>query len=51
MLSGSALRRFFLAMLYGSRTADGRVFVCDREIDRIQILSPDCEFLEQWTDT
>ena len=30
---------------------DGRVFVCDREIDRIQIFSPDGEFLEQWTDT
>jgi hypothetical protein len=31
--------------------ADGRVFVCDREADRIQIFSPDGEFLEQWTDT
>ncbi len=31
--------------------ADGRVFVCDREIDRIQIFSPDGEFLEQWMDT
>jgi hypothetical protein len=31
--------------------ADGQVFVCDREIDRIQIFSPDGEFLEQWTDT
>ena len=30
---------------------DGRVFVCDREIDRIQIFSPDGNFLEQWTDT
>ncbi|HEX6611267.1 MAG TPA: hypothetical protein VF051_10860, partial [Hyphomicrobiaceae bacterium] len=30
---------------------DGRVFVCDREIDRIQIFSPDGEFLDQWTDT
>ncbi|MDP9282231.1 MAG: peptidyl-alpha-hydroxyglycine alpha-amidating lyase family protein, partial [Chloroflexota bacterium] len=29
---------------------DGRVFVCDRENDRIQIFSPDGEFLEQWTD-
>jgi len=28
---------------------DGRVFVCDRENDRIQIFSPDGEFLEQWT--
>jgi sugar lactone lactonase YvrE len=25
--------------------------VCDREIDRIQIFSPDGDFLEQWTDT
>jgi DNA-binding beta-propeller fold protein YncE len=32
-------------------SADGRVWVCDREIDRIQIFSPDGEFLEQWTDT
>jgi sugar lactone lactonase YvrE len=30
--------------------ADGRVFVCDRENDRIQIFSPDGEFLEQWTE-
>ena len=29
---------------------DGRVFVCDRENDRIQIFSPEGEFLEQWTD-
>jgi len=31
--------------------ADGRVFVCDRESDRIQIFSPDGEFLSEWTDT
>src|SRR2546430_538447 len=31
--------------------ADGRVFVCDRENDRIQIFSPDGEYLAQWTDT
>ena len=31
--------------------ANGRVFVCDRESDRIQIFSPDGEFLEEWTDT
>jgi DNA-binding beta-propeller fold protein YncE len=31
--------------------ADGRVFVCDREADRIQIFSPDGEFLSEWTDT
>jgi sugar lactone lactonase YvrE len=29
---------------------DGRVFVCDRENDRVQIFSPDGEFLGQWTD-
>ena len=31
--------------------ADGRVFVCDREDDRIQIFSPDGEYLREWTDT
>ena len=31
--------------------ADGRVFVCDRESDRIQIFSPDGEYLSAWTDT
>ena len=31
--------------------ADGRVFVCDRESDRIQIFSPDGEYLDEWTDT
>jgi len=31
--------------------SDGRVFVCDRESDRIQIFSPDGEYLEEWTDT
>jgi DNA-binding beta-propeller fold protein YncE len=30
---------------------DGRVFVCDRENDRIQIFSPDGEYLAEWTDT
>jgi DNA-binding beta-propeller fold protein YncE len=30
---------------------DGRVFVCDRESDRIQIFSPDGEYLSEWTDT
>ncbi|WP_417620700.1 peptidyl-alpha-hydroxyglycine alpha-amidating lyase family protein [Parasphingorhabdus sp.] len=30
--------------------AQGRVLVCDRENDRIQIFSPDGEFLDQWTD-
>jgi DNA-binding beta-propeller fold protein YncE len=28
---------------------DGRVFVTDRENDRIQIFSPEGEFLDQWT--
>ncbi len=31
--------------------ADGRVFVCDRENDRIQIFNPDGEYLAEWTDT
>jgi hypothetical protein len=30
--------------------ADGRVLVADRENDRIQIFSPDGEFLDMWTD-
>ncbi|MHB9879256.1 peptidyl-alpha-hydroxyglycine alpha-amidating lyase family protein [Pacificimonas sp. ICDLI1SI03] len=30
--------------------AEGRVVVCDRENDRIQIFSPEGEFLEEWTD-
>jgi len=29
---------------------DGRVFVADRENNRIQIFDPDGKFLEQWTD-
>jgi DNA-binding beta-propeller fold protein YncE len=29
--------------------ADGRVFVCDRENDRVQIFSPEGEFLSEWT--
>jgi len=31
--------------------ADGRVFVCDRENDRIQIFSPDGDYLEEWANT
>jgi DNA-binding beta-propeller fold protein YncE len=31
--------------------SDGRVFVCDRESDRIQIFDPDGEYLTEWTDT
>src|SRR4030095_9124546 len=31
--------------------ADGPGFVCDRENDRIQIFSPDGEYLSEWTDT
>jgi DNA-binding beta-propeller fold protein YncE len=31
--------------------ADGRVYVCDRENDRVQIFSPDGEYLTEWTDT
>lgn len=30
--------------------ADGRVFVADRENDRLQIFSPSGEYLTQWTD-
>ncbi|MAG37004.1 MAG: hypothetical protein CL878_12280 [Dehalococcoidia bacterium] len=30
--------------------ADGRVWVTDRENDRIQIFSPDGNYLDQWTD-
>lgn len=30
--------------------AEGRVLVCDRENDRIQIFSPDGAYLDQWTD-
>jgi hypothetical protein len=30
--------------------SDGRVFVCDRENDRVQIFSPDGELLAIWTD-
>jgi hypothetical protein len=28
---------------------DGRLFVCDRENERVQIFAPDGEFLEMWT--
>jgi sugar lactone lactonase YvrE len=31
--------------------AEGRVYVCDREADRIQIFSPDGEYLSEWNDT
>ena len=31
--------------------AEDRVYVCDRESDRIQIFSPDGEYLSEWTDT
>ena len=47
---GSGPGQFFLP--HGiSVAADGRVFVCDRENDRIQIFSPDGEYLNEWTDT
>ena len=29
---------------------DGRVLVCDRENDRIQVFGADGKYLEQWTD-
>ena len=31
--------------------AEGLVYVCDREADRIQIFTPDGEYLREWTDT
>ena len=47
---GSGPGEFFLP--HGIAVADdGRVFVCDRENDRIQIFSPDGEYLSEWTDT
>src|SRR6266540_1088026 len=47
---GSGPGEFFLP--HGiAVSADGRVFVCDRENDRIQIFSPDGEYLTEWTDT
>jgi sugar lactone lactonase YvrE len=47
---GSGPGEFFLP--HGiAVAADGRVFVCDRENDRIQIFSPDGEYLAEWTDT
>lgn len=46
---GSGPGQFILP--HGLRVAsDGRVFVADRENDRIQIFSPDGHVLEQWTD-
>ena len=30
--------------------SDGTVFVCDRENSRIQLFSPDGEFIEEWTE-
>jgi DNA-binding beta-propeller fold protein YncE len=47
---GQAPGQFFLPHGIGV-AADGRVFVCDRENDRIQIFSPDGEYLSEWTDT
>ena len=47
---GSGPGQFFLP--HGiAVAADGRVFVCDRENDRIQIFDPDGEYLAEWTDT
>jgi DNA-binding beta-propeller fold protein YncE len=47
---GSGAGQFFIP--HGiAVAADGRVFVCDRENDRIQIFSPDGEYLDEWTDT
>jgi DNA-binding beta-propeller fold protein YncE len=47
---GGGPGQFFLP--HGIAVAkDGRVFVCDRENDRIQIFSPDGEYLTEWADT
>ncbi len=35
-------------VLHSIGVADGRVFVCDRENDRVQVFTPDGEFLEEW---
>jgi len=49
-ISGTGPGQFHLP--HGIAVAtDGRVFVCDRENDRIQIFSPDGEYLGEWTDT
>jgi hypothetical protein len=45
---GTELGQFMLPHSVWVHT-DGRVFVCDRENDRIQIFSPDGEFLDCWT--
>src|SRR5262245_29972551 len=48
-LPGQGPGQFFLP--HGiAVAADGRVFVCDRENDRIQIFSPDGEYLSEWLD-
>jgi DNA-binding beta-propeller fold protein YncE len=48
--AGQGPGQFFLP--HGiAAAADGRVFVCDRENDRIQIFDPDGEYLAEWTDT
>jgi sugar lactone lactonase YvrE len=47
---GQGPGQFFLPHGLAVHT-DGRVFVCDRENDRIQIFSPDGEYLAEWTDT
>jgi DNA-binding beta-propeller fold protein YncE len=46
---GTGPGQFYLP--HGVRVAaDGRVFVADRENDRVQIFSPTGEFLAEWTD-
>jgi DNA-binding beta-propeller fold protein YncE len=47
---GTGPGQFYLPHGIGA-AADGRIFVCDRESDRIQIFSPDGEYLSEWTDT
>ena len=31
-------------------SVDGRIYVADRENNRVQIFSPDGEFIDEWTD-
>jgi len=45
--TGSAPGEFYLPHSVWVHT-DGRVFVCDRENDRVQIFTPEGDFIDQW---
>lgn len=47
---GTGPGQFMLVHSVAIHPEDGRVFVCDREGERIQIFTPDGKFLDQWTD-